>query len=173
MKKILLNILICIWAIIAIITTISLLAMNDYRVTEIGDYSIIALVDDNLEPTYKKGSLMLIKNLKSDKINSNDDIFYYEANNQEALINYGTVISKNKVNENETTFVMQGTQNVSSEYVIGSTKETKTINNLGYVINVLQSQWGFMFIVIFPSIFLVIYEVYNIVVEVKKSNDKE
>ena len=171
--KVLLNILIGIWIVIAIVTTISLLSMNDYRITELGDYSFIAVDSDDLGSDFKKGSLMIVKKSLNDNINVKDDIFYYEANNKKAIVNYGTVFSKTKVNQEETTFTLQGQQSISSEYVIGKSNETKVIDDLGYIITVLQSQWGFMFIVIFPSIFLVIYEIYNIVVEVKRKNENE
>ena len=172
MKKVLLNIIVGIWLVIAILTTISLLSVNEYRITELGKYSFVSIDSKDLELNYKKGSLLIIEKTPNDSINSNDDIFYYNSNNKDAIVNYGTVSTKTVLDENQTTFVMQGQQSISSDYVIGKADTTKVINNIGYLITILQSKWGFMFIVIFPSIFLVIYEIYNIVSEIRNKDEE-
>ena len=172
MKKVLFNILIFVWAVIAIATTVSLLSMNKYRITEFGNYSFIAVDSNNLKPDYDKGTLIVAKKTTED-IKTDDDIFYYDSGTNAAIVNLGKVTEVTKVNETETTFTMQNGQGLSSEYVIGSAKEVKIVKNIGTIITILQSKWGFMFIVIFPSIFLVIYEVYNIIVEIRKDGKKE
>lgn len=159
------------YIIIAITLTVFLLNYNDYGVTEIGGKTLITVNDDALAPTYKKGDLLVVKNQSSDEINANDYIFFYERNQEKktVIINLGKVISKRKVNEEETTFKLEGDVDYSSEYVIGSNKEVKVYPSLGSIISVLESRWVFLFFIIIPLLFVFLYEIYEFVLEVKRN----
>ena len=64
MKKILSilkGLLISVWVLVAIVTTICLISYNDYSVSEIGNYSIFVIDNDRLEPTFKEHDLVIIK----------------------------------------------------------------------------------------------------------------
>jgi hypothetical protein len=45
-------------------------------------------------------------------------------------------------------------------------------HKIGAVLRVMESRWGFMFLVCLPTLFALVYEIYNIILEVK-SNTKE
>ena len=47
--------------------------------------------------------------------------------------------------------------------MIGRVNATKIIHNLGYLYSIFTSKWGFMFLIIFPTIFLIMYEILMIV----------
>ena len=47
---------------------------------------------------------------------------------------------------------------------------------VGAVLNIFSSKWGFMFLVIFPTLFALVYEIYSVVEEakrIKKEDDDE
>ena len=83
------------------------------------------------------------------------------------------VINKEVVNDKETTFVMDGEYPISSEYVIGKASTSKSYAKLGSVLNVLESRYGFLFIIIFPILIIFIYEIYAAIKEFKSPIDDE
>lgn len=170
MRKIVLNLIIGVWVIIAIFTTMCLLSFNKYRVAEFGNISVFTLDTDILEPDFKQGSLMITKKTNHKHVESGENIFYYESNSNDAIVNIGTVVSKNEINSTIATYTMQNDQVVSSENVLGKENGTKVLPYFGYIVNLFESKWGFMFLVIFPAILLLVYEIFEIVTEVKNGN---
>ena len=53
----------------------------------------------------------------------------------------------------------------SREFIAG--KPTKVYNDLGGYLSVVESRWGFLFIVLVPCFLIFIYEVYALIVEIK------
>ncbi len=166
MKKIgnfLFDIVVGVWLIVAIFVTICLLSYNDFKVIEFGSRSLLIMDSDELEPDFLEGDLLIVKKNSNDKINANDKIFYYNsAKNSNTLIYTGTVEDKHFIDKNETTFLVDG-QNVSSEFVIGKFDTVKVYHKLGTFLGIFTSKWGFMFLVIFPTLFAIIYEILMII----------
>ena len=63
---------------------------------------------------------------------------------------------------------MKDNSPVSGQYVLGTKKSTIETNTFGKILNVVQSRWGFLFIVVFPLFLALIYEVYAIYKEFKR-----
>ena len=82
--------------------------------------------------------------------------------NSNVLIYLDTVESKQPIDKNETTFTLDG-ENVSGEYVIGKTDTVKAIHKVGTYLGIFTSRWGYMFLVIFPTLFAIIYEIMMII----------
>jgi len=156
---------------IAIIITVFLLNYNEYGVTEIGDKTFVVVDGDELIPTYKKGDLLVITRASNSDINVYDNIFFYQKNKEKktVVINLGRVVSKYDVNDSETTFTLDGNVDYSSEYVIGTTDDTKVYNSLGSVVSFLESRLVFLLFIIIPLLFIFLYELYEFVIEVKKN----
>ena len=163
------GILATIYLIIVIILTVFMLNFNDYNVTVLGNKSFILMMDEKLEG-YKKGDLLVVEKKPNDEINIGDMAFFYETDTvkKEVNINLGKVINKRKITDEETTFTMEGNVEFSSEYVIGTTNTTKAYSGIGGVISVLESRWVFLLLVVLPILFIFLYEIYAIALEVKK-----
>ena len=159
------------YIIIAIILTVFLLNYNKYGVTELGGKTYIPVTDNELLPNYKKGDLLVVKNASNDEINANDKIFFYEQNQEKkaVIINLARVISKRVIDEKETTYKLEGDVDYSSEYVIGTTKDTKVYSGLGSVLAALESRWVFLILIILPILFIFLFELYSFAIEVKKN----
>ncbi len=159
------------YVITAIIITVFLLNYNAYGVTEIGNKTLITVTDNELLPNYKKGDLLVVENQSNDDINENDFIFFYEESREKktVIINLARVVSKRRVSDSETTFKLEGDVDYSSEYVIGATKNTKVYSGWGSIISALESRWVFLCFVILPILFIFLYELYELVIEVKKN----
>ena len=67
---------------------------------------------------------------------------------------------------------MNGDYKLSSEYVIGKTKTSKTYHKLGSILAVLESRIGFLFLIIFPILIVFIYEIYAVIKEIKSPNEE-
>lgn len=171
MRNRILSVLIGIWLVVAIFTTICLLSFNKYRVAEFGKYSIFTVDTDILEPDFAEGSLLITKKTNHKHINPGDNIFYYDSGSSEAVVNVGTVVQKEEVTSTEAILTMQNDNKISMSYVLGKEDAATTIPVLGTILSIIESKWGYMFLVIFPTILIVVYEVFAIINEVKNSGN--
>lgn len=178
MKKIwnfLRNIILILYAIVAITVTILLLSYNQYKCSEIGGYTFIILNDDGLAPEYNQGDLLLIKKTKPNKINVGDKIFLYRTlSTKNYEIKYAEVLGKteNAWTEN-VNFSLEGDIIISSNDVIGSTEDMKVIPHLGTILSVLESRYGYLFLVVTVTIVAFLYEVYELVMEIKYGEQED
>lgn len=165
--KIVLGIIICIYLVLVVFTTAFLLNRNDYGVSSFLGRYLLLVEEKTLEPDYKEDALLFIKPVDNDKIEVGQKVFYYDTYSTDHKIKYTEVARKEKVNEKETTFTMKDNSLVSGEYVLGTKESTTSFNTFGKILSVVQSRWGFLFIVVFPLFLAFIYEVYAIYKEVK------
>ena len=170
-KKILFDILIGVWFIIALFTTICLLSYNDFGVSTFGKNTLLIMDSDELEPDYIEGDLVVVKRSSDNKIAVGEKVFYYNSSmNSSVLVFLGEVEDKTEVSKTDTTYTIDG-EHVSGEFVIGATKDAKVYNKAGMILGALTSRWGFMFFILFPMLFAIIYEVMMIVDAAKKSKN--
>lgn len=166
--KILFDIIVCIWLVIAIFVTICLLSYNEFKATTFGKNTLLIIDSDELEPEFYEGDLLIVKRNSDNKINIGDRVFYYNsAKDSNVLIYQDVVQDKQEINKNETTYILDN-KKVSGEYVIGKVESTKAYHKVGTYLGVLTSRWGFMFLVIFPTLFAIVYEII-LIVETAKS----
>lgn len=161
-----------IYVVIAIVLTVCLLNYNDYNITEIGNNSLIIVQDDELRPEFDKGDLVIVYKNKNSDITVGDKIFFYDNYKDQVSVNLGSVVDKETVTRHETTFVMDGNYSLSSEFVIGKASTSKRYAKLGTILSILESRFGFLFIIIFPILILFIYEIYAFIKEIKRPEDE-
>ena len=162
MKKAISNIIVIIYVIIAIFVTVCLLSYNDNKITEFGDKSLIIIESDNKDYKYKKGDL-IITNKKSIKTaKEGDDIFFYD--------NEGLKIAEiQKIKEFEEAgrnFIIEGDYTIVEDDVAGSSNDITVKHNIGTILTVLESKWGFLFLIVFPSLLAFLYEIYELILEI-------
>lgn len=170
--KIIFDVIVCAWLVVAIFVTVCLLSYNEFKVTTFGKNTLLIIDSDELEPEFNEGDLLIIKRNSDNKINLGDRVFYYNsAKDTKVLIYQGMVENKEEVNKDETTYTIES-QSVSGQYVIGKVDGVKVMHNAGTFLKVFTSKWGFMFLVIFPTLFAIVYEI-MMIVEAYKSSKKE
>ena len=161
--KIILDIIIGIWLVVAIFVTVCLLSYNEFRVTTFGKNTLLIIDDDSMEPEFKEGDLVIVKRNSDNKINVGDKVFYYNsAMDSNVWIYLKTIEEKSEVTKDETTYVFED-EKVSGQYIIGKAEGAKVMHKYGTLLKICTSRWGFMFLVIFPTLFAVIYEIMMIV----------
>lgn len=169
--KILLDIVVCIWLVIAIFITVCLLSYNEFKVTTFGKNSLLIIDSDELEPEFYEGDLLIVKRNSDNKINVGDRVFYYNSAKDSNVLIYQDVIEdKQEINKSETTYIIDS-KKVSGEYVIGKFEGVKVYHKLGTVLSVLTSKWGFMFFVIFPTLYAIVYEIVMIMEAAKAEKE--
>ena len=158
MKKNIIRIIIAIYIVIAVFTTVNLLMYNDHNITEWNGKEFVKLSSDI--GNYKKGNLLIIK--KSDNYEANDNVFYCKIEKEDCIITYGTVettMSGSPLIDNET---------VSEKLIIGKDENIKVVPVLGNIMNVFESKWGYLCLIVLPMLVIFIYETFVIAKEVNK-----
>ena len=175
LKKVLLNILFVMFVLIAITETILMLSYNDYHCSVIGDYTFIKITDDELEPDYNEGDLVLVKKTKAKKINPGDYIFVYRnISTTQFEVKYAEVIMKDETRgENYVQYILEGGTVIEHSDVIGSTEDIKVIPYLGTIFSILESRYGFLFLIVVPSFVILLYQVYELIMEIKYGETEE
>lgn len=165
------NFIIFVYILLIIFVTICLLSYNDYKITVFGEKSLIPIIDENLEPDYTVGDLLIVEKNKLNRVQEGDTVFFYRTFAGEATINYAKLIGVERVTNTEYTFTVEGDYKFSSAYYIGNVDSTIIIPKVGYVLTVLESKWGFLFLGVFPSLVAFLYTLYSIIAEVRYNND--
>lgn len=173
MKKVLGTILFVVYAIIAIAVTVLLLSYNDYNNSEIGDYTVYIVTDDSLEPEYKQGSILLIKGTNDRNVQVGDQVFMYKVLNSSEYEVINTTVQAKTQQGTHLVYVVDNEERYASEYFIGKTNDTIVIEGWGYVLNLLESRWGYLFCIVVVSLLLFLQEVFELVMEIKYLNKQK
>lgn len=166
--KIIRNVIIILYAIIAILVTICLLSYNEYKVSEFGKTSLVIVDSKELEPNFKKGDLLFIS--KEGKAEIGDEVFFYNTYANEITVNQAKIIGMENVTEKEITYTLEGNKMLSSEYVIGKTENVTKVGFLGTILGILESKWGFLILVVLPALLSFIYEIWDVISGLRKSS---
>ena len=171
MKKIISNVVFIVYLVIAIFLTVCLLSYNDYKVTEFGDKSLVIVSDKKMEPDFNKGDLVIVE--KSDDIKAGDKVFYYDTYNQKIKVKLGEIAEVEKVSEAQTNYVLDdGEHKISSEYVIGPSSEASTIKKMGTVLGIVESKWGFLFLIVFPALLAFVNQAMVVISGIKEAKQE-
>ena len=168
-KTVTIAILITIFFAFALAMTILLLNFNDYGVTQFGDTSLVLIQQEITSQNYQKGDLVIVQKQPYETLQQEDEIFTYSVNSKgQANVEVG-VIGELYPNEKAISFVNGAS--FSDEYIIG--KSTKVYNNIGSFLSVVESKWGFLFMILVPGFVIFLYEVYALIVEIRYGNDED
>ncbi len=160
-------VILCLYLIIVVFTTAFLLNRNQYGVSQFLDKSLLFVEDKNLEPDFKEKSLLFIGDVKDEDLKEGDMIFYYDTHTPEHKIKYTEIKKREENNGNEMIFTTKDNSLVSGQYILGTKSSTTALNMIGQFLYVIQSKWGFLFIVVFPLFLAFIWQIYAIYKELK------
>lgn len=171
MKRVIGNIIFVIYAIIAVFVTVCLLSYNDYKISEFGSNSLIIIDNNSLEPNFYSGDLVIVNG--RDKIEEGDNIFFYNIEENNVEVTYGEVTGIEESMLNGTTYIINDQLTIEDDIVVGSAESASRISGVGSVLAVLESKWGFLFLIVFPSLIAFVYEIYIVVMEVRNSKNSD
>lgn len=173
MKKIIYNTLIILYAIIAIVVTICLLSFNQYKVSEFDSTTLLIINTNNLkEKGFSKGDLVFVDTTQ--KQEPGEDIFFH------ATSELGkTTIDIQKLKDKQTsvvtgevTYVLEDKE-IPSNLAIGPTKNSTRIAKLGTILSILESKWGFLILIVFPSLLAFLYELWEFIANVRAASKED
>lgn len=159
--KILLIVFIVLYLGVEIFVTICLLNYNDQKVTVFGDKTLV-IVGSDLSEEYKKNDLVVVTKGDGSEVKEEDFIFFYNPAD-EGTVNFAQVNKITEIN-GEYTYIIGKEYNVYTEYYIG--KNTKVYEGIGGILRVLESRWGFLILIILPTMVAIIFEIYAIIIEI-------
>ena len=162
-KSFIAGVLMLIFFAFALSMTILLLNYNKYGLTQFGDTTLVIINDKISSETFKKGDLVLVESEKLTDLELGVEIFVYRINNGGSVsIELGRV---GEVYLEEDAVAFENGDIFSSQFVIGTADEI--YNDVGTYLAIIESKWGFLFIVLVPCLLIFIYEIYALIVEIK------
>ena len=154
-KKILLGIFCVIFWAFAICMAIMLLNYNKYGVTEINGKSYLLIREQMASDKYHKGDLVIVKGKKIEEINVGDEVFAYKiVGNNKVSIDLGE-ISQVSIQDDGVAF--KNGETYAMQFIAGSAE--KVYSKVGTYLSIVQSQWGFLFIILVPILLMFIYQI--------------
>ena len=121
-------------------------------------------------PNFKKGDLVIAD--KKSKVITGRRAFFYTTSDRKVEIKLATVEAIKEVTNNEKTYTLEGGTEISSEYLIGTEDGTEIIPTVGQILMVLESKWGFLFLIVMPSLILFIYQISVVISEIKNRDEE-
>ena len=168
-KSIISGILLFVYFSFVIAMTVLLLNFNDYGVTEFGNTSLIIINDEISNDNYKKGDLVITKKEKIEKLNVGTEIFAYKVDSKgNVSIDLGKI---GNLYPEENALSFENGSTYSMDFVAGTPQEVH--EKIGTYLSIVESKWGFLFIVLVPSFLIFVYEIYSLIVEIKYGADEE
>ena len=130
---------------------------------------LVLIKEEITNKNYQKGDLVIVEKTRYDVINKGDEIFAYSVTSTgKANVEVGVVGEKY---DNQKAIAYENGASFSEEYVIG--KADKVYHNLGSYLSIVESKWGFLFIVLVPGFTIFLYELYALIVEIKYGDEEE
>lgn len=167
-KKIIIGIIAVAFFSFVIAMTLLLLNYNKYGVTQFGNTTIILIQDDLSSDNFKKGDLVLVESKKVANIAVGDEVFAYKLDSSGAVsIDLG-VVGETHAADDAISFENGSTY--SMEFVAG--EASKVYNKVGTYLSIVESKWGFLFIILVPSFLIFVYEFYALIIELKYGKDE-
>lgn len=167
-KKVFMSILTVVYFAFALIMTILLLNFNDYGVTQFTDTSIVILKERIANEEYKKGDVVFVERYNVNEFKEGETVFTYRLENTVAHIEIGEV---GEIYTDDKAIAFKNGDTYSEKYIIG--KPSKVYHGIGSFLSIIESTWGFLFVVLVPCFLLFIYQIYALIIEIKYGKDEE
>ena len=168
-KKIFTTTLIVCFLAFTILMTVLVLNYNKYGSTQLGDTTLLIVKKEFSSEEHKKGSLVVVESKLVKDYKVGEKVFTYHLDGQGgANIQYGIVGS---VNVEQDVITFKNGETYSSEFIMGVPQ--KTYSGIGTYLSIIESKWGFLFIILIPNFFLFIYQLYTLIIEIKYGKNEE
>ena len=168
-KKVIMSIIGVVYFAFALAMTILLLNYNQYGITQFGNKSLIFITDEIANENYNKGDLAIVNLPKLENIQVGDELFCYRIDSKGIpSLQVGKV---GEVYTAERAISYENGETYSYEFIAG--KVEKTHPNLGTFLSIIESKWGFLFIVLVPCFLIFIYELYSLIIEIKYGAEED
>lgn len=162
-KRVLVSIVLIAFFAFTVTMTILLLNYNKFGITQFDDTSLLIIKKGFTSETYQKNSLVIVESKEIKDYQIGEEVFVYHLDGHGGVnIELGVV---GQVFEEDDAITFSNGNTYSSEFIIGSGE--KIYPNIGKYLSIVESKWGFLFIILVPNFFLFVYQLYSLIVEIK------
>ena len=162
-KRVLVSIVLLVFFAFTVTMTILLLNYNKFGITQFDDTSLLIIKKGFTSETYQKNSLVIVESKEIKDYQIGEEVFVYHLDGHGGVnIELGVV---GQVFEEDDAITFSNGNTYSSEFIIGSGE--KIYPNIGKYLSIVESKWGFLFIILVPNFFLFVYQLYSLIVEIK------
>ena len=162
-------VLFVVYFVFALVMTVLLLNFNDYGVTQFGEKSFILINGKISNDLYKNGDLVIVESKKIEEYKVGEYVFTYRIGaDRIPTVHLGKV---GNVYPEEDAISFENGETYSSEFIAGSAVDKH--EKIGGILSIIESKWGFLFIVLIPVFLIFIYEVYSLIIEIKYGNEED
>ena len=151
---------------IILISTL-LLNRNDYGVTEFGDKALILVDEEISNENYKAGTLVIIERKKLTELEKGQEVFVYQPDKKDKSVNIVIANIAEIFPEDDSPYITLANNGSAwgEEYVGGTAYST--FDKLGSFLKFIESKWVFFILLIIPCFFILLYEVYLLIIAIK------
>lgn len=147
----------------ALFMTVLLLNYNRFNITQFGNYSWVMINENISNEEFARGDLVIVKSIKFEDMKEGEYLFTYRIDNRRIpsirVGRIGTVYAEEKA------VTFENGETYSEEFIAGVPYEKHA--KIGGILSIIESKWGFLFIVLVPCFLIFIYEVYSLIIEIK------
>ena len=162
-KRVLVSIVLLVFFAFTVTMTILLLNYNKFGITQFDDTSLLIIKKGFTSETYQKNSLVIVESKEIKDYQIGEEVFVYHLDGHGGVnIELGVV---GQIFEEDDAITFSNGNTYSSEFIIGSGE--KIYPNIGKYLSIVESKWGFLFIILVPNFFLFVYQLYSLIVEIK------
>ena len=143
--------------------TVLMLNKNRFGLTQLGDTTWVMVNKDLGSENFNRGDLVLVQNTRIENLNEGEELFVYRIDAHGVPnLELGTI---GEVHPEDDAISMENGQTYSSEFIAGLPRATHS--DIGFFLGVIQSTWGFLFIVLVPNFLIFIWLLSALISEVK------
>ena len=96
---------------------------------------------------------------------------YYSIMSNAQRETFNNIVNNIGETEEDNAITFSNGETYSDEFIIGT--GDKIYPNLGTYLGVIESKWGFLFIILVPNFFLFVYQLYSLIVEIKYGKEED
>lgn len=169
--KFLRNLIVFVYMLLIVLVIVSILSYNNYGVTELGDFTIIPVNNENLHSKFVSGDLLIVNKSEEPKIG--DEILFYNENIGKVTVDCSKVKNVDYITSGDYEYTVEDGTNLKSLNFIGKTSTSIVIPKAGSVLEILRSKQGFFYLVVLPLMIAFVYTLILAIVELKRRKTED
>ena len=156
--------------IIGVVSIIFVQRLSNNELT-IGGYRFFTIVSESMLPKYKVGDMIISKKVDVDSIKVGDDLVYYgqEGTFKDKIITHQ--VTKIDIVDDKRQFHTQGIANTIEDPIVNENQIYGIVTYksvvLSFLSNIINSTYGFYFLIFLPLVLMIFFEVLSTVKEEK------
>lgn len=151
---------------IILISTL-LLNRNDYGVTEFGDKALILVDEEISNENYKEGTLVIIERKELTELTKGQEVFVYQPDKKDNSVDIVIANIAEIFPEDDSPYLtLSNNGSAWGEEYIGGVAYS-TYDDIGGFLKFIESKWIFFILLIIPCFFILLYEIYLLIIAIK------